>query len=185
MSDLPQTPDGDVHLPPIPPKRYFAIGEVSELCAVKPHVLRYWEQEFSQLSPVKRRGNRRYYQHHEVILVRKIRDLLYRQGFTINGARAMLERGHDEHYSPELHGWRGDGPAAAHDGSTFAPSYDFPLQPHAVPPSPEMRPTVSTQAALAEGSEALPSLGDEVNWLMQVRSELLAIRDYLAAPSAR
>ena len=78
-------------LPPIPAKRYFTIGEVSELCAVKPHVLRYWEQEFTQLRPVKRRGNRRYYQHHEVLLIRRIRDLLYEQGFTINGARNRLE----------------------------------------------------------------------------------------------
>ena len=74
-------------LPPIPAKRYFTIGEVSELCGVKPHVLRYWEQEFTQLKPVKRRGNRRYYQHHEVLLVRRIRQLLYDEGFTISGAR--------------------------------------------------------------------------------------------------
>ena len=79
-------------LPPIPAKRYFTIGEVSELCGVKPHVLRYWEQEFTQLKPVKRRGNRRYYQHHEVLLIRRIRELLYEQGFTISGARARLEQ---------------------------------------------------------------------------------------------
>jgi DNA-binding transcriptional MerR regulator len=78
-------------LPPIPAKRYFTIGEVSELCGVKPHVLRYWEQEFTQLKPVKRRGNRRYYQHHEVLLIRRIRDLLYDQGFTISGARNQLD----------------------------------------------------------------------------------------------
>ena len=78
-------------LPPIPAKRYFTIGEVSDLCGVKPHVLRYWEQEFTQLKPVKRRGNRRYYQHHEVLLIRRIRDLLYDQGFTINGARNRLD----------------------------------------------------------------------------------------------
>ena len=78
-------------LPPIPAKRYFTIGEVGDLCAVKPHVLRYWEQEFAQLKPVKRRGNRRYYQHHEVLLIRRIRDLLYEQGFTINGARHRLD----------------------------------------------------------------------------------------------
>ena len=78
-------------LPPIPAKRYFTIGEVSELCGVKPHVLRYWEQEFTQLKPVKRRGNRRYYQHHEVLLIRRIRDLLYDQGFTISGARNRLD----------------------------------------------------------------------------------------------
>lgn len=78
-------------LPPIPAKRYFTIGEVSELCGVKPYVLRYWEQEFTQLKPMKRRGNRRYYQHHEVLLIRRIRELLYEHGFTINGARNRLE----------------------------------------------------------------------------------------------
>ncbi len=77
-------------LPAIPAKRYFTIGEVSELCGVKPYVLRYWEQEFTQLKPMKRRGNRRYYQHHEVLLIRRIRDLLYDQGFTISGARNQL-----------------------------------------------------------------------------------------------
>ncbi len=82
---------GKEPLPPIPAKRYFTIGEVSELCGVKPHVLRYWEQEFTQLKPVKRRGNRRYYQHHEVLLVRRIRELLYSQGFTISGARNRLD----------------------------------------------------------------------------------------------
>ncbi len=78
-------------LPPIPAKRYFTIGEVSDLCGVKPHVLRYWEQEFTQLKPVKRRGNRRYYQHHEVLLIRRIRELLYEEGFTISGARNRLD----------------------------------------------------------------------------------------------
>lgn len=84
-----------VILPPIPAKRYFTIGEVSTLCAVKPHVLRYWEQEFSQLKPSKRRGNRRYYQHHEVLLIRHIRELLYNQGFTIHGARNRLNEKND------------------------------------------------------------------------------------------
>ena len=78
-------------LPSIPAKRYFTIGEVAELCGVKPHVLRYWEQEFTQLRPMKRRGNRRYYQHHEVLMIRRIRDLLYEQGFTISGARNKLQ----------------------------------------------------------------------------------------------
>ena len=80
----------DRALPTIPAKRYFTIGEVSELCGVKPYVLRYWEQEFTQLKPMKRRGNRRYYQHHEVLLIRRIRELLYEQGFTISGARNQL-----------------------------------------------------------------------------------------------
>ena len=85
-------------LPTIPAKRYFTIGEVSELCGVKPYVLRYWEQEFSQLKPMKRRGNRRYYQHHEVLLIRRIRELLYEQGFTISGARnRLLQASHDAH----------------------------------------------------------------------------------------
>ena len=84
-----------VVLPPIPAKRYFTIGEVSELCGVKPHVLRYWEQEFTQLKPVKRRGNRRYYQHHEVLLIRRIRELLYEEGFTISGARHRLDQNFD------------------------------------------------------------------------------------------
>ena len=97
MADNASKPD----LPPIPAKRYFTIGEVSELCGVKPHVLRYWEQEFTQLKPVKRRGNRRYYQHHEVLLVRRIRELLYEQGFTISGARHRLEEGADRE-APEV-----------------------------------------------------------------------------------
>ena len=83
-------------LPPIPAKRYFTIGEVSELCDVKPHVLRYWEQEFTQLKPVKRRGNRRYYQHHEVLLIRRIRELLYEDRYTIDGARHVLEGGESQ-----------------------------------------------------------------------------------------
>ena len=92
-----------VVLPPIPAKRYFTIGEVSDLCGVKPHVLRYWEQEFTQLKPVKRRGNRRYYQHHEVLLIRRIRELLYEQGFTISGARNRLDgRGHETEPVDEL-----------------------------------------------------------------------------------
>lgn len=87
-------PSNNNELPVIPGKRYFTIGEVSELCDVKPHVLRYWEQEFPQLKPVKRRGNRRYYQRHDVIMIRQIRSLLYEQGFTIGGARQRLE--HDD-----------------------------------------------------------------------------------------
>ena len=89
--EAPNSPS-KVVLPPIPAKRYFTIGEVSELCGVKPHVLRYWEQEFTQLKPVKRRGNRRYYQHHEVLLIRRIRELLYEEGFTISGARHRLDQ---------------------------------------------------------------------------------------------
>jgi DNA-binding transcriptional MerR regulator len=90
---MPETTAPKDELPPIPAKRYFTIGEVSELCGVRPHVLRYWEQEFTQLKPVKRRGNRRYYQHHEVLLIRRIRELLYEEGFTISGARNRLDEG--------------------------------------------------------------------------------------------
>ena len=101
MNDRPSKTDLIV-LPAIPAKRYFTIGEVSELCGVKPHVLRYWEQEFTQLKPVKRRGNRRYYQHHEVLLIRRIRELLYEQGFTISGARNKLDSRSGE--APSLDG---------------------------------------------------------------------------------
>jgi DNA-binding transcriptional MerR regulator len=108
-------------LPPIPAKRYFTIGEVSDLCGVKPHVLRYWEQEFTQLKPVKRRGNRRYYQHHEVLLIRRIRELLYEEGFTISGARnrldnarldnARLDNGVDDKMEAPVRNGRGAPPA--------------------------------------------------------------------------
>ena len=91
MDESPNPNSSKPSLPAIPAKRYFTIGEVSELCGVKPHVLRYWEQEFTQLKPVKRRGNRRYYQHHEVLLIRRIRQLLYDEGFTISGARHRLD----------------------------------------------------------------------------------------------
>jgi DNA-binding transcriptional MerR regulator len=102
-------------LPPIPAKRYFTIGEVSDLCGVKPHVLRYWEQEFTQLKPVKRRGNRRYYQHHEVLLIRRIRELLYEEGFTISGARNRLDNSLPNDEKPE--------PAPARNGrATPSPS---------------------------------------------------------------
>jgi len=106
----------DPGLPPIPAKRYFTISEVSELCGVKPHVLRYWEQEFTQLNPIKRRGNRRYYQHHEVLLIRRIHTLLYKEGFTISGARNRLSDTRPPHdpdaavrlSSAELHTLRGE-----------------------------------------------------------------------------
>jgi DNA-binding transcriptional MerR regulator len=113
MTDRLNKPD-PVVLPPIPAKRYFTIGEVSDLCGVKPHVLRYWEQEFTQLKPVKRRGNRRYYQHHEVLLIRRIRELLYEHGFTISGARNRLDgRGHELAAEPEV------------DAAPAAPGVDF------------------------------------------------------------
>jgi DNA-binding transcriptional MerR regulator len=104
-------PSNNDELPVIPGKRYFTIGEVSELCAVKPHVLRYWEQEFPQLKPVKRRGNRRYYQHHEVLLIRRIRELLYEEGFTISGARNRLDNSspHEEKPEPPVRAGRPEG----------------------------------------------------------------------------
>ena len=108
-------------LPAIPAKRYFTIGEVSELCGVKPHVLRYWEQEFTQLRPVKRRGNRRYYQHHEVLLIRRIRELLYEHGFTINGARNRLEEPAPAVASP--------GRGGGGDGQTKTMTVPQPLSP--------------------------------------------------------
>lgn len=113
-----------VQLPPIPAKRYFTIGEVSELCGVKPHVLRYWEQEFTQLKPVKRRGNRRYYQHHEVLLVRRIRELLYEQGFTISGARNRLEDG-DVRAEPQAAAAPVVAPVATAAALPSGPSFDF------------------------------------------------------------
>lgn len=100
-------------LPPIPAKRYFTIGEVSDLCGVKPHVLRYWEQEFTQLKPVKRRGNRRYYQHHEVLLIRRIRELLYEQGFTISGARNRLDEQGNVENQLKTNGKKPNGKSAA------------------------------------------------------------------------
>jgi DNA-binding transcriptional MerR regulator len=104
-----------IELPPIPAKRYFTIGEVSDLCGVKPHVLRYWEQEFTQLKPVKRRGNRRYYQHHEVLLIRRIRELLYEEGFTISGARNRLDNAFTSDDKPEPAPRAGRTPGAAAD----------------------------------------------------------------------
>jgi DNA-binding transcriptional MerR regulator len=140
-------------LPPIPAKRYFTIGEVSELCGVKPYVLRYWEQEFTQLKPMKRRGNRRYYQHHEVLLIRRIRELLYEQGFTISGARNRLSDTERE---------RRDAKRQSGNGSDMVPLDPLDAAPKAAPtdvlPVPEVR---------------------EVT-LDALRRELLSIRDLLA-----
>jgi len=169
----------DKALPAIPAKRYFTIGEVSELCGVKPYVLRYWEQEFTQLKPMKRRGNRRYYQHHEVLLIRRIRDLLYDQGFTISGARNQLSEGLP--------------PAAAHnfrDEAEAAQALDAVLDgeldgdDHAEVPTelahaPIARPTAAHAQPLkaAEASMTLPVVAIEpLTSLEQVRAELLAIR---------
>jgi DNA-binding transcriptional MerR regulator len=144
-------------LPPIPAKRYFTIGEVSELCGVKPYVLRYWEQEFTQLKPMKRRGNRRYYQHHEVLLIRRIRELLYEQGFTISGARNRLVESLNQHRLNAI----GNG-----DGVSVPDAFDELLDDDP-PNSPDTgdipQPEVVTQAL------SLP----------QMRIELLSIRGLL------
>lgn len=144
-------------LPAIPAKRYFTIGEVSALCAVKPYVLRYWEQEFSQLRPMKRRGNRRYYQHHEVLLIRRIRDLLYDQGFTISGARSQLGVGAhlDSGLTSPLLNSLG-GPVGIGDQP------ESPVQPE--------RPSHAVTTPLAAS---------------ELRSELLSLRDLLIGPHER
>ena len=145
-------------LPAIPAKRYFTIGEVSDLCGVKPYVLRYWEQEFTQLKPMKRRGNRRYYQHHEVLLIRRIRELLYEQGFTISGARNRLtESGHSR-------GEPADAVDDSHDGVE-------------VIELPEVIEHIASEAAAA----ASPGPGEppsEVS-IVQMRQELISIRGLL------
>jgi DNA-binding transcriptional MerR regulator len=142
-------------LPPIPAKRYFTIGEVSELCGVKPHVLRYWEQEFTQLRPMKRRGNRRYYQHHEVLLVRRIRGLLYEQGFTISGARnrlgeSMQARRRDAALPPD----EGGADAVHVDGEAFlAPDGALAIGADQVE---QVRAELIAAAALLRGNSAAP-----------------------------
>jgi DNA-binding transcriptional MerR regulator len=147
-------------LPPIPAKRYFTIGEVSELCGVKPYVLRYWEQEFTQLKPMKRRGNRRYYQHHEVLLIRRIRDLLYDQGFTISGARnRLIDMGQSAR-----------GAAPNHGAAEFE-----------LPPDDESDEVEAFTAADEPADPAAPPLVELSEYTMQqVRKELQSIRDLLA-----
>jgi len=145
-------------LPAIPAKRYFTIGEVSDLCGVKPYVLRYWEQEFTQLKPMKRRGNRRYYQHHEVLLIRRIRELLYEQGFTISGARNRLtESGHS----------RGDPAQAADDTIDGVEVIELPEVIEDMP--------AEAVCAAAPASNEPPS---EVS-IGQMRQELISIRGLL------
>ncbi len=147
-------------LPPIPAKRYFTIGEVSELCGVKPHVLRYWEQEFTQLKPVKRRGNRRYYQHHEVLLIRRIRELLYEQGFTISGARNRLSEAQPAR-----------APEPAIDG--------LDVEVNEVPDGTTVESLDIDVPALADATGAPAAKPrDEVS-LLQMRQELMSIRGLL------
>ena len=142
-------------LPSIPAKRYFTIGEVSELCGVKPHVLRYWEQEFTQLRPMKRRGNRRYYQHHEVLMIRRIRDLLYEQGFTISGARNKLQ---------ELVQQERDKKRA---GEVMLQGLD------------DLEDNLSLDDARSEDNWQLTSEDNDSNKLQLLRRELFEIRDLL------
>ena len=143
-------------LPPIPAKRYFTIGEVGDLCGVKPHVLRYWEQEFTQLRPMKRRGNRRYYQHHEVLMIRRIRDLLYDQGFTISGARnkmqELLQSERDKKRNGEV----------MLDGVEVIEVSDSELEDF-------------------EDSQPVETMGSGMEQLLLVRRELFEIRDLLSA----
>jgi DNA-binding transcriptional MerR regulator len=148
-------------LPAIPAKRYFTIGEVSELCGVKPYVLRYWEQEFTQLKPMKRRGNRRYYQHHEVLLIRRIRGLLYEQGFTISGARNRLT----------------DGAAGRQDAASAVAADETPL-PHDV--LARVEPDVDTAASADDVGEDFAAADSVTLSSAQVRQELLSIRGLLA-----
>jgi DNA-binding transcriptional MerR regulator len=161
-------------LPAIPPKRYFTIGEVSELCGVKPYVLRYWEQEFTQLRPMKRRGNRRYYQHHEVLLIRRIRDLLYEQGFTISGARnRLVELGSSQTGSGDAFIDDGDGDDAI---DLELPLID--LSPPSAVASSAALVTAATDAAVIVRSP-LPPLTSIRPGLASLRDELLSIRSLL------
>ncbi len=142
-------------LPPIPAKRYFTIGEVSELCGVKPYVLRYWEQEFTQLKPMKRRGNRRYYQHHEVLLIRRIRELLYDQGFTIIGARNRL----------------GDAAALARPAAADVDGDEDALD----------EDDLVDASSAAESPTPLPAGAPSLLESEQLRAELMSIRELLSA----
>lgn len=168
-------------LPAIPAKRYFTIGEVSDLCGVKPYVLRYWEQEFTQLKPMKRRGNRRYYQHHEVLLIRRIRELLYEQGFTISGARNRLVDSADANAVAQFEDGPVDPALAALDGDS-----PFPVSPHLLSPAGHQVADMAAALAMNKGvslSTCVPVLATEGEALttVQVREELLSIRDLLGS----
>ncbi len=169
-------------LPPIPPKRYFTIGEVGELCAVKPHVLRYWEQEFTQLRPMKRRGNRRYYQHHEVLMIRRIRDLLYEQGFTISGARNKL--------TDVAHEVAEQAAAVVGAPDSVLPDDDSALEAAlaymggGVNPGVRGQPTAAMAEMVGSAANHAVSLGADASAPMlasaEVRRELIRIRELLA-----
>jgi DNA-binding transcriptional MerR regulator len=152
-------------LPPIPVKRYFTIGEVGELCGVKPHVLRYWEQEFTQLRPMKRRGNRRYYQHHEVLMIRRIRDLLYDQGFTISGARNKLQ---EMVQSERDRRKAGDVPLQGMEAVEIdQEEFDAALHDEADAPQPQQRPQLPMARTV------------DLSQLLHLRRELNEIRELL------
>jgi DNA-binding transcriptional MerR regulator len=158
-------------LPAIPAKRYFTIGEVSDLCGVKPYVLRYWEQEFTQLKPMKRRGNRRYYQHHEVLLIRRIRELLYEQGFTISGARNRLtELVHSRSQSSAPAPAPAD-PGAEHDDGELDADFDASGADSGLPLHAEPEDAPIPQPVV---------IVDEVS-MTQMREELISIRHLLVA----
>lgn len=177
----------DSALPPIPAKRYFTIGEVSELCLVKPYVLRYWEQEFVQLKPMKRRGNRRYYQHHEVLLIRRIRELLYEQGFTISGARNQLAEG-----ASHGHGVSADGhdddveagllPAALSAG--LSAQMIASTATHAAVAQPFSRPLQASGAVVMGAAWGAPDLAAmqslDAQTVLALREALVSIRDLLS-----
>jgi DNA-binding transcriptional MerR regulator len=153
-------------LPSIPAKRYFTIGEVGELCGVKPHVLRYWEQEFTQLRPVKRRGNRRYYQHHEVLMIRRIRDLLYEQGFTISGARNKMQE-----LAQSQKGYRKEQLAAVDADIDFPEDLDLDAEVlEEESAAPKLAVESAQRAGALQATSSLPSL----------RRELMDIRDLLS-----
>jgi DNA-binding transcriptional MerR regulator len=153
-------------LPSIPAKRYFTIGEVGELCGVKPHVLRYWEQEFTQLRPVKRRGNRRYYQHHEVLMIRRIRDLLYEQGFTISGARNKMQE-----LAQSQKGYRKEQLAAVDADIDFPEDLDLDAEVlEEESAGPKLAVESAQRAGALQATSSLPSL----------RRELMDIRDLLS-----
>lgn len=155
-------------LPPIPVKRYFTIGEVAELCDVKPHVLRYWEQEFTQLRPMKRRGNRRYYQHHEVLMIRRIRELLYEQGFTISGARSRLQNWSPNKAPAAQAQMSAAGASASEEVSTVADT----------PSGAAQQDAVQTQGTLFTASASSTSTGS-LSW-DELRDELSKIRAILS-----
>jgi DNA-binding transcriptional MerR regulator len=176
----------NLELPPIPAKRYFTIGEVSELCRVKPYVLRYWEQEFVQLKPMKRRGNRRYYQHHEVLLVRRIRELLYDQGFTISGARNRLsEAGSLSRVQPDVDQGEGSGARLVSTATDMPVPWAVAERGHGLASfSVASRALQSSSPVMAESGLLLPELPDfsllSPEAAASLRASLLSIRDLLA-----